>query len=141
MEKSYETIFNLEEFVKHLVLKHVLNMSKVFIFEKDNNKTWTECCEKWSEYHTCRGCEDEVNRKGHLTNPQKAVHFENVKNDSQLWGIHKTSSAITCIQCGKWWKNSHETIFNFEEFIKHLVLQHVLNTTKVIFLRKIITKH
>ena len=34
-----------------------------------------------------------------------------------------------------------DTISNFEEFIKHLVLQHELNTTKVIFSRKIITKH
>ena len=35
----------------------------------------------------------------------------------------------------------YETIFNLEEFIKHLVLKHVLNMSKVIFLRKIITKH
>ena len=27
------------------------------------------------------GCEDEVNRKGHLTKPQKAVNMKNVKND------------------------------------------------------------
>ena len=38
-------------------------------------------------------------------------------------------------------EKSDETILNFEEFIKHLVLQHELNTTKVIFSRKIITKH
>ena len=35
----------------------------------------------WSEYYTCKGCEDEVNRKGHLTKPQEAVHVENVIND------------------------------------------------------------
>ena len=35
----------------------------------------------------------------------------------------------------------YETIFNLEEFIKHLVLKHVLNMSKVIFLRKIIAKH
>ena len=38
-------------------------------------------------------------------------------------------------------EKSYETIFNLEEFIKHLVLKHVLNMSKVIFLRKIITKH
>ena len=32
MEKSYETIFNLDEFIIHLVLKHLLNMTKVIFF-------------------------------------------------------------------------------------------------------------
>ena len=36
----------------------------------------TECSEKWSE---CEECEDEVNRKGHLTKLQEAVHVDNVK--------------------------------------------------------------
>ena len=80
MENSYKTIFNFEEFIKHLVLQHVLNTTKVIFFKKDNSKTRTECCEKWSEYHTCRVCEDEVNCKGYLTKPQEAVHNENVKN-------------------------------------------------------------
>ena len=35
----------------------------------------------WSEYYTCKECEDEVNRKGHLTKHQEAVHVENVKNN------------------------------------------------------------
>ena len=39
------------------------------------------CSEKWPEYHTCEGCGDEVNRKGHLTKPQEAVHVENVKKN------------------------------------------------------------
>ena len=26
----------------------------------------SECSEMWSEYHTYKGCEDEVNCKGHL---------------------------------------------------------------------------
>ena len=43
--------------------------------------TWTECGEKLSEYYTCKGCEDEVNRKGHLMKPQEEVYVENVKND------------------------------------------------------------
>ena len=34
---------------------------------------------KLSEYYTCKECEDEVNRKGHLTKLQKAVHVDNVK--------------------------------------------------------------
>ena len=40
-----------------------------------------QCFEKWSEYHTYRVCEDEVNCKGHTTELQEAVHVENVKND------------------------------------------------------------
>ena len=35
--------------------------------------------EKWSEYYTCKECEDEVNRIGHLTKLQEAVHVDNVK--------------------------------------------------------------
>ena len=41
--------------------------------------TFTKWSEKWSEYHTCKGCEDEVNRKGYLTKPKEAVHAENVR--------------------------------------------------------------
>ena len=48
-----------------------------------------ECREKWSEYYTCKGCEDEVNRKGHLMKPPDAVHVENVKNEFSLQEIHK----------------------------------------------------
>ena len=43
-------------------------------------KTWIECSEKWSEYYTCKECEDEVNRKGHLTKLQEAVHVDNSRN-------------------------------------------------------------
>ena len=32
---------------------------------------------KWSEYYTCKECEDEVNRKGHLTKLQEAAHVLN----------------------------------------------------------------
>ena len=34
--------------------------------------------EKWSEYCTCKECEDEVNRKGHLMKLQEAVHVDNL---------------------------------------------------------------
>ena len=34
---------------------------------------------KWSEYYTCKECEEEVNRKGHLTKLQEVVHVDNVK--------------------------------------------------------------
>ena len=51
--------------------------------------TWTEGSESWSEYYTCKGCEDEVNRKGHLTKPQKAVYVEIDKNNFELWEIDK----------------------------------------------------
>ena len=33
-----------------------------------------------TEYYTCKECEDEVNRKGHLTKLQEAVHVDNVKH-------------------------------------------------------------
>ena len=52
---------------------HVPNM------KKDDNKTWIECSEKWSDYYTCKKCEDEVNRKGHLTKLQEAVHMDNFR--------------------------------------------------------------
>ena len=42
---------------------------------------WTECSKKGVEYYTCKGCEDEVNCKGHLTKPQETDHAENDKND------------------------------------------------------------
>ena len=45
--------------------------------------------EKWSEYYTCNECEDEVNRKGHLTKSQQADFFL------------KTSCAIMCKECKK----------------------------------------
>ena len=38
-----------------------------------------ECNEKWSEYYTCKECEDKLNRKGHLTRPQEAVHVERIQ--------------------------------------------------------------
>ena len=34
---------------------------------------------KWSEYYTFKECEDEVNRKGHLTKLQEAVHVDNFR--------------------------------------------------------------
>ena len=45
---------------KHLVIK-IWRMPKPIFFN-----------EKWSEYCTCKECEDEVNRKGHLTKSQEA---------------------------------------------------------------------
>ena len=60
----------------------MLNMKKVIFFEKDNDKTYnTSRRSLWSEYYTCKGCEKEVNCKGHLTKPQEAVHVEINKNN------------------------------------------------------------
>ena len=42
------------------------------------NRMW------WSEYYTCKGCEDEVNHKGHLIKPKETGHVENVKNNLTL---------------------------------------------------------
>ena len=71
MEKSHETIFNFEEFIKLKTscATTCAEHDKSNFFEKDNNKTLTECCEKWSEYYTWMGCEDEVNHKGHPSKP------------------------------------------------------------------------
>ena len=33
---------------------------------------------KWLKYYICKECEDEANRKGHLTKLQEAVHVDNV---------------------------------------------------------------
>ena len=50
------------------VVKSDFNVSMYFDFIK-----------KWSEYYTCKECEDEVNRKGHLTKLQEAVHMDNFR--------------------------------------------------------------
>ena len=81
-----------KKFIKHLMQYHVPNMKKVIFFEKDNKKheenvvksdfnvsMYWHFIKKWSEYYTCKECEDEVNRKGHLTKLQEAVHVDNVK--------------------------------------------------------------
>ena len=52
---------------------HVPNM------KKDDNKTWIERSEKWSDYYTCKQREVEVKRKGHLTKLQEGGHVDNVK--------------------------------------------------------------
>ena len=69
-------VMTRREFNKRQVLYHVFNTLKSGLCKKDNNKTWTECSEKWSEYHAnCMGCE------GHLMKPQEKVNVENVKNN------------------------------------------------------------
>ena len=51
---------------------------------------------KWSEYYTCKECKDEVNRKGHLTKFQEAVHVDNfrkiifnLRNSITLSAMHR----------------------------------------------------
>ena len=85
---------------------HVRNMTKRYFFNKD--KTLTECTEKWSEYSTCKECEDEVNRKGHLTNLKREFMWKIFKmifntklqcmreKCNEEKEIHQTSSAIPC---------------------------------------------
>ena len=41
-------------------------------------------CENWSEYHSCKECEDEVNRKGNLRNPQRQFMWRMLKDDFYL---------------------------------------------------------
>ena len=59
----------------------------------------------------------------------------------QFQEVHKTSSAITCIECGKplsasekWWTQScsgcKKTFFPTKKFMKHQVQYHVLNPKK-----------
>ena len=57
----------------------MLYMKKSDLFERDDNKKGTECSEKWSEYYSYRGCEDEMNRKGHLAKPQERVMWRMLK--------------------------------------------------------------
>ena len=59
----------------------------------------------------------------------------------QFQEVHKTSSAITCIECGKplsasekWWTQScsgcEKTFFPTKKFMKHQVQYHLLNSKK-----------
>ena len=102
---------------------------------------------KWSEYYTCKECKDEVNRKGHLTKLQEAVHVDNFRKI-----IFNLRNSITLSAMHRVWqmmKKSDEhkvaadarNIFLRKKIIQHQVQYHVLNMKKVIFLRKIMTKH
>ena len=66
--------------------------NKLIFFERYNEKheqnvvksgfyvsMYCDFIKKWSEYYTFKECEDEVNRKGHLTKLQEVVHVDNVK--------------------------------------------------------------
>ena len=86
--RMLKTNFNFWKFIKHQVPYHVLYMKKSDLFERDDNKKETEFSEKWSEYYSYMGCEDEVNRKGHLTKPKREF----------MWRM------LTCIECGKGWR-------------------------------------
>ena len=50
---------------------HLLHIKTVIFSRRIITKLirCTKCREKCSEYYTCKGCEDEMNRKGHLTKP------------------------------------------------------------------------
>ena len=62
----------------------------MIFFEKDDKKheqnvvksdfivsMYCDFINKWSEYYTCKECEEEVNRKGDLTKLQEVVHVKN----------------------------------------------------------------
>ena len=133
-------IFLRKKIIQHQVQYHVLNMKKVIFLRKIITKhiTWTERSEKWCKYYTCKECEDEVNRKGHLTNLKREF----------MWKIFKMIFNIDkFIKCGKqlrWARNCsacEKSVMRRIKFIKHQVRYHVLNTKKEWFLRTIISKH
>ena len=67
----------------------------------------SECTEKWSEYFTCKECEDEVHWKGHVRKPKEAV---DVKNFEKIFSFQKFIN----IKC----QNMHrmlKTVLNFEK--------------------------
>ena len=96
---------------------------------------------KWSEYYTCKECEDEVNRKGHLTKLQEAVHMDNFRKI-----IFNLRNSITLSAMHRVWqmmkkRDEHEhkvasdarNIFLRKKIIQHQVQYHVLNMKKVLF--------
>ena len=44
-----------------------------------NVSMYCDFIKKRLKYYTCKECEDEANRKGHLTKLQEEVHVDNVK--------------------------------------------------------------
>ena len=66
--------------LKKKVMKHPLCFGECHLtifLSREIHKTSSTlpCTEKQSEYHTCNECEDEVNRKSHLTTSQEAEFF------------------------------------------------------------------
>ena len=100
-----------KKFIKHQVRYHVLFMKK-----SDFNVSMNcDFIKKWSEYYTLKECEDEVNRKGHLTKPKKADFF--IQN-------------IMCYNMQRM-----QVTFILEEKKKHLV-PHMCRMPKSIFFKK-----
>ena len=62
-------------FFEKVNIKHEQNVVKSGF----NVSMYCDFIKKGSKYYTCKECEDEVIRKGHLTKLQKAVHVDNVK--------------------------------------------------------------
>ena len=105
---------------------------------------------KWSEYYTCKECEDEVNRKGHLTKPRETeffllnIMFHNMQRMQDtflekkqkkhlvlnMWRMPKISCAVTCKEWGKQFLASRK--------VMHRKLQWM---RKYFFLKKKFIKH
>ena len=84
--RSYQIAYQTELLCKRRFLTWYLVFSRKIMTKPI---TWTEGSEPWSEYYTCRGYEEEVNRKGNLTKPHEAVNVKIDKNNFKLWEIHK----------------------------------------------------
>ena len=63
------------------ILRNSMRQYMCWIIVKSdfNVSMYCDFIKKWLKYYTCKECEDEVNRKGHLTKLQEAVHVDNVK--------------------------------------------------------------
>ena len=70
-----------QKWIRKDILRNSMRLYMCCIIVKGdfNVSIYCDFIEKWLEYYTCRECEDEVNRKGHLTKLQEAVHVDNVK--------------------------------------------------------------
>ena len=63
------------------ILRNSMRQYMCWIIVKSdfNVSMYHDFIKKWLKYYTCKECEDEVNRKGHLTKLQEAVHVDNVE--------------------------------------------------------------
>ena len=90
----------------HYVLENVI--WTIFLSREIHKTSSTiPCTEEQAEYYTCNECEDEVNRKGHLTKSQEAEFFlqnlmcYNMHRMQETFILEKKSRNIKWLKCGE----------------------------------------